>query len=179
MHNPAVMTAIRLLFWASAGVIFYVYAGYPALLFLISRFRRTATGDSSFTPSISILIAAYNEEKSIGKKLEETLALDYPADRREILVLSDCSSDATDDIVRSFADRGVRLIRVPQRLGKTNAQNFGVREATGEVLVFSDATTKYHPQALRYLAANYADAQVGAVSGRYQYFDETGTRQPA
>ncbi len=174
MHNPDVMMAMRLLFWVSAGMVFYVYAGYPALLFLISRFRRMAAVDPAFTPSISILIAAYNEEKSIRSKLEETLALDYPADRREILVLSDCSSDATDEIVGSFANRGVRLIRVPKRLGKTNAQNFGVREATGEVLVFSDATTKYHSQALRYLAANYADARVGAVSGRYQYFDETG-----
>ncbi len=174
MHNPGWQAWIRLAFWISSGLIFYVYVGYPALLFLVSRFRRTPRVDPSFTPSISILIAAYNEERSIGAKIEDTLALDYPADLREVLVLSDWSSDGTDEIVHRFASRGVRLIRTPQRLGKTNAQNLGVSEAKGDVLIFSDATTKYHPQALRYLAAQYADNGVGAVSGRYQYFDETG-----
>jgi cellulose synthase/poly-beta-1,6-N-acetylglucosamine synthase-like glycosyltransferase len=120
------------------------------------------------------LIAAYNEEAGIQKKIEQTLALDYPADKMEIIVLSDCSTDRTEEIVKSFTNSRVRLFRAPQRKGKTNAQNLGVESARGEVLIFSDATTVYHQLALQYLASNYADPQVGAVSGRYQYFDPEG-----
>jgi cellulose synthase/poly-beta-1,6-N-acetylglucosamine synthase-like glycosyltransferase len=130
--------------------------------------RQTSLG---YFPTISVLIAAYNEEAGIRKKLEETLALDYPADKMEIIVLSDCSSDRTDEIVQSFKDPRVKLFRAPQRKGKTNAQNLGVEVASGEVLIFSDATTVYHPSALQYLATNYVDSKIGAVSGRYQYFD--------
>jgi cellulose synthase/poly-beta-1,6-N-acetylglucosamine synthase-like glycosyltransferase len=128
----------------------------------------------NYTPRLSILIAAYNEEAGIRRKIEHTLALDYPADLIEILVLSDGSTDRTDAIVESFRDSRVRLLRVAGRKGKTNAQNEGVKIARGEVLIFSDATTIYHSQALRYLASNYADPKVGAVSGRYQYFDGGG-----
>jgi len=121
-----------------------------------------------------VLIAAYNEEVGIRKKIEQTLALEYPADKLEIIVLSDCSTDGTDEIVKSFTDPRVRLFRASQRKGKTNVQNLGVEAAQGEVLIFSDATTVYHPLALQYLASNYVDPKVGAVSGRYQYFDPEG-----
>jgi len=122
-------------------------------------------------PSLSVLIAACNEEANIEAKLKQTVQLDYPADSLEIVVLSDGSQDRTDDIVRGFPDPRVRLVRVAERRGKTNAQNVGVKQAVGEVLIFSDATTVYHPQALRHLAENYQDPSVGAASGRYQYFD--------
>jgi len=108
---------------------------------------------------------------NIGKKLEQTLALEYPADKIEVLVISDCSTDGTDEIVRSFRDPRVRLLRMSKRRGKTHAQNEGVKEARGEVLIFSDATTVYQTKALRYLACNYQDQNVGAVTGRNQYFD--------
>jgi len=162
------------LFWSSLALLFYVYAGYPFLLALLSllfRRRRPAVGH---TPFLSILIAAYNEEAGIRDKLEKTLAMDYPHDQMEIIVLSDASTDRTDEIVRSFADPRVRLLHVRGRKGKTNAQNEGAKVARGEVLVFSDATTTYHPEALRYLASNYSDPGVGAASGRYQYFDTLG-----
>jgi cellulose synthase/poly-beta-1,6-N-acetylglucosamine synthase-like glycosyltransferase len=123
---------------------------------------------------LSVLIAAHNEDLGIEKKLIETIALDYPPEQLEVLVLSDGSIDRTDEIVTSFPDPRVRLVRVEPRRGKTNAQNLGVREARGDLLVFSDATTIYHNQALRKLAANYGDPRVGAVSGRYQYFDAAG-----
>jgi len=123
---------------------------------------------------LSVLIAAHNEESSIKRKLDATLSLDYPVDKLEVLVLSDGSTDGTDEIVRLVADPRVRLIRTDSRGGKTNAQNRGAREARGDILVFSDATTIYHSQALRRLAANYEDPRVGAVSGRYQYFDADG-----
>lgn len=162
------------LMWFALGALVYVYVGYPLLLALTGIFARRPKAPLGYFPKISVLIAAYNEEAGIQKKIEETLALDYPADKIEILVLSDCSTDETDEIVKAFADPRVRLMRAPTRKGKTNAQNLGAEIAKGEVLVFSDATTVYHPLALQYLACNYADPQVGAVSGRYQYFDPEG-----
>lgn len=163
-----------ILVWVSLGLLFYVYAGYPLLLALIGLFTHQPQARLGYLPRISVLIAAYNEEGSIRKKIEQTLALDYPADKIEILVLSDGSTDRTDEIVNGFADPRVRLLRAPQRKGKTSVQNLGAEVAGREVLVFSDATTVYHPMALRYLACNFADPKVGAASGRYQYFDPEG-----
>jgi cellulose synthase/poly-beta-1,6-N-acetylglucosamine synthase-like glycosyltransferase len=168
------MLAAQIIFWTAALVVVYVYAGYPALLCLIALFRqRRQTADTSYAPFISVLIAACNEEAGIEAKLKQTMQLDYPPDKLEVLVLSDGSQDQTDEIVRRFPDPRVRLVRVPERRGKTNAQNVGVKQAAGEVLIFSDATTVYHPQALRHLVSNYQDPGVGAASGRYQYFDST------
>lgn len=167
-------TGATALMWLSLGALLYVYVGYPLLLAVTGIFARRAKAPLGYFPRISVLIAAYNEEAGIQKKIEDTLALDYPSDKIEILVLSDCSTDRTDEVVKRFADPRVRLTRAPIRKGKTNAQNLGVEIAQGEVLVFSDATTVYHPLALQYLACNYADPKVGAVSGRYQYFDPEG-----
>jgi len=164
----------QVLFWMSVVALMYVYAGYPLLLAVLFPFFRQWRPEPGYTPFLSILIAAYNEEGGIRKKLERTLALDYPADRMDIIVLSDGSTDRTDEIVESFSDPRVRLLKVKGRKGKTNAQNEGANIARGEVLIFSDATTIYHPQALRYLATNYVDPRVGAASGRYQYFDPQG-----
>jgi cellulose synthase/poly-beta-1,6-N-acetylglucosamine synthase-like glycosyltransferase len=162
-------------FWVATLTIIYVYVLYPALLAFIALFYRRPRPELGHAPFLSILIAASNEEQSIEKKLRDTLLLDYPPDRLEVLVISDGSMDRTDEIVRGFPDSRVRLIRVPVRMGKTHAQNVAVDEARGEILVFSDATTLYHAQSLRYLAANYQDPRVGAVSGRYQYFDSEHT----
>ena len=161
----------RTLLVVCAGLIAYVYAGYPALLLSVGTFCRRRKRMAGFVPYVSVLIAAYNEQENIGTKIEQTLALDYPADKLEVIVVSDCSTDRTDEIVKSLADRRVRLLRIAERHGKTHAQNQGVKVAKGEVLVFSDATTVYHPEALRFLACNYQDPSVGAVTGRNQYFD--------
>jgi cellulose synthase/poly-beta-1,6-N-acetylglucosamine synthase-like glycosyltransferase len=166
-----VATGARIVFWLTAFLLFYVYAGYPLLLALIGLFVRRPRPDAGYTPRISVLIAAYNEEEAIERKIQQTLALEYPADKIEVLVLSDCSTDRTDEIVKEFPDSRVRLVRMPERRGKTFAQNIGVKEATGQVIIFSDATAIYHAKALLYLACNYQDASVGTVSGRYQYFD--------
>jgi cellulose synthase/poly-beta-1,6-N-acetylglucosamine synthase-like glycosyltransferase len=165
------MLGAEILFWFSVAILAYVYAGYPLVLALVALFIRRRKPEPGYLPHLSFLIAAYNEEVNIRQKIEQTLALDYPSDKLEILVLSDGSTDRTDEIVRSFGDPRVRLVRMKPRRGKTAAQNQGVRQAHGEVLIFSDATTVYHQQALRYLACNYEDPRVGAVSGRYQYFD--------
>jgi cellulose synthase/poly-beta-1,6-N-acetylglucosamine synthase-like glycosyltransferase len=166
-----VVSGARIVFWISLLLLFYVYAGYPLLLALIGLFIRRPRAEAGFTPRISVLIAAYNEEEAIERKVKQTLALEYPSHQLEVLVLSDCSTDRTDEIVAAFPDSRVRLVRMPERRGKTYAQNYGVKQASGEVIIFSDATAIYHPKALLYLACNYQDASVGAVSGRYQYFD--------
>ncbi len=171
--TPAVETALQSVFVTAAVLLFYTYIGYPALLVLVALFRRRTLPEPGHTRSISVLIAAYNEEAHIGRKIEQTLALDYPAEKMEIVVVSDGSSDGTDAVVGAVADPRVRLVRVP-RGGKTQAQNEAVKHCRGDVVVFSDATTVYHPKALSYLACNYADLSVGAVSGRYQYFDPEG-----
>ena len=168
VFSGAPATAI---FWLAVFLLFYVYAGYPLLLALIGLLVRGKRPERGYYPKVSVLIAAYNEEAAIAEKIKQTLALEYPKDSLEVLVLSDCSTDQTDEIVKSYPDSRVRLVRMAERRGKTSAQNFGIREAQGDVVVFSDATAIYHPKALAYLATNYQDPKVGAVSGRYKYFD--------
>src|SRR2546426_1433129 len=161
-NNANLLHFAAVAWWVAVALLLYVYAGYPLLLAALALFSRRRRPEPGCLPTLSILIAAHNEEAGIEKKLEQTLTLDYPPDKMEILVLSDGSTDRTDAIVESFADPRVRLVRVEPRLGKTHAQNFGARRARGEVLVFSDATTVYHPQALRYLACNYQEPRGSA-----------------
>ncbi len=167
-------------FWSSAATLAYTYAGYPLLLAAVSRYKtrpiQRARPEDDYTPSVTLIIAAYNEERDLPAKLENTLALDYPADKLDIIVASDCSSDDTDDIVRCFAAREdnslqTRLHRQMQRGGKTAAQNAAVELAQGEILLFSDATTLYQPDVLRAMMPNFADAEVGCVAGRLLYVD--------
>ena len=178
-YRASAVDGAVILFWVSLGLLFYVYVGYPAILAALAALSRRKSTEPGYLPSVSILIAAYNEERSIQRKLRETLDLDYPPEKMEVIVLSDASSDATDSIVEACRDPRVRLLRIPERKGKTHAQNEGARIARGEILIFSDATAKYHPKAVRYLAGNYADPTVGAVSGRYLYFDPSQTSPTA
>lgn len=164
----------EVIFWVTVALVFYTYVGYSLLIMLLARFSRDKLARGDIEPRVTFLITAYNEERDIAQKLQNTLALDYPRDRLEILVASDGSTDKTDEIVRGFAPQGVRLVRVEGRVGKTETQNQAVRQATGDVIVFSDATTKYERMNLRKIVRNYADPTVGAVSGRYEYFNPTG-----
>lgn len=164
---------MKIIFWLSWLALAYTYFGYPLLLAMISgvRPRPVRRVETEQLPDVSIIITAYNEERDLASKLENTLALDYPAAKLEIIVASDCSSDGTDQVVRSFASRGVRLHRQPKRLGKTAAQNAAVELARGELVLFSDATTLYQPDVLRVLVPDFADATVGCVAGRLIYID--------
>ena len=161
-------------FWAMAAVIVYAYVGYSLVILVLALFVNRPVRRAPIEPRLTYLITAYNEEKSIRGKLDQVLSLDYPRDLLEIIVASDGSTDGTDDIVRQFGGREVRLVRVEGRVGKTETQNRAVREATGEIIVFSDATTFYERSALRNIVRNYADSSVGAVSGRYEYRNPTG-----
>src|SRR5437867_7030321 len=151
-------------FWSAIALIVYVYAGYPALIFVLAHLRPRPIRRAPHEPSVSFIIAAYNEERSIAAKIENTLALDYPADRLEIIVASDGSTDRTEEIVRGLGGR-VRLVALGGRFGKTIAQNRAVEAARGDVLVFSDATAVYRRDSLRALAAPFADPEVGCVAG--------------
>ncbi len=157
----------------SLALVVYAYAGYPLLLLLLDAVlpRRAPVRDDDATPPATLLISCFNEEAVLRDKLENALALDYPAGRLEILVVSDASDDGTDAIARAFADRGVRLVRQDERLGKTAALNRAVPEARGEILVFSDANAFYRPDAIRKLARNFADPRVGYVVGEARYAD--------
>jgi cellulose synthase/poly-beta-1,6-N-acetylglucosamine synthase-like glycosyltransferase len=166
----------EILFWISAAALAYTYVGYPALIALISTLWPKKVERRSFTPALTIIITAYNEERALADKLTNTLSLDYPRDLMDIIVASDCSTDRTDEIVRSFAGQGVRLHRQSQRLGKTAAQNAAVEKARGEIIVFSDATSIYEPDALRTIVRNFADETVGCVGGRLIYVDPGDTQ---
>jgi len=163
---------VEAIFWLSVAAIGYAYVGYPVLLVVLSRLRPKPVKSGHWTPSVTVIIAAYNEERDLAAKLENTLALDYPPSQLEIIVTSDCSSDRTDEIARSFAARGVRLHRQEERHGKTAAQNAAVTKARGEIIVFSDATTHYRPDVLRLMIPAFADSSVGCVTGRVIYQDD-------
>lgn len=159
----------RLLFWSSAAIVGYTYVGFPLLLLWRARMRpRPTVSPTGEMPSVSLLIAARNERSAIGEKLANSLRLDYPADRLEIIVASDGSDDGTNEAVRAFADRGVTLLELG-RVGKAAALNAAADAARGDVLVFSDANSEYDPGAIRALVAPFADPTVGGVAGNQRY----------
>jgi cellulose synthase/poly-beta-1,6-N-acetylglucosamine synthase-like glycosyltransferase len=146
----------------------YAYLAYPAILRLIAaaRPRRKTFGDPMSWPLVTITLPVYNEEHRLRRKLDELLQLDYPADRRHILVISDASTDGTDAIAREYADRGVELLRLPTRGGKSAAENAAGAALRGEIVVNSDATVQVPPQAFKPLIRAFQDATVGVASGR-------------
>lgn len=154
----------------AALLFFYAYFGYPALLWVLARVRRLtpAGGDAAAGdwPTVSISVPAYNEEAQIRDLIRSLLALDYPRDRVQILVVSDCSSDGTDDIVREYADQGVELLRMPERGGKNRAENAAAAHLRGEIVVNTDASIRILPQSLKPLVAVFRDPRIGCASGR-------------
>ncbi len=153
---------------AAALVGGYAYVGYPLVLtFLPRRWRPPDTvPERNEWPFVSITLAAYNEERALGDTLKCLLEVDYPADRRQIVVISDASTDATDDIARSFAGDGVELLRLPVRSGKTAAENASRAAIRGEIVINTDATVRIAPHALKPLVAAFRDPSVGVASGR-------------
>ncbi len=148
-------------------LLVYAFALYPLLLRIIGVFRpaRPIPEQRTPLPSISITIPAYNEERSIGDTLERVLAVDYPAELRQILVVSDASTDRTDEIVRSYAGRGVELLRMPERTGKTAAENAAAPYLRGQIVVNMDATITLRPDSILRLVRAFQDETVGVASG--------------
>lgn len=161
-------------FWASALLLVYVHLLAPLLLRLLAAFVRRRALRETHLPTVTVVIAARNEAKHLDAKIENCLALDYPRDRIEILVLSDASTDGTAAIARTFADRGVRLHEMPERGGKAQAQNLSAGLARHDVLFFTDATTMHPPGALRALVRGLADPSVGCVTGRVVFRKDAG-----
>lgn len=162
------MTVILIFFWCAVAALAYTYVGFPLLILLRSWIWSRSRCTDDITPSVTLIIAAHNEAASIGRKLDNVLAVDYPVEQLEILVASDGSSDATEEIVRGYQHRGVRLLALP-RLGKAQALNAAVDAARGEVLVFSDANSMFERRALRALVSPFADRAVGGVAGDQRY----------
>ncbi len=161
-------------YWSSLGVLAYTYAGYPLLVYGLSRLRPRTVRIADIEPRVSIVLAAHDERAHLRDKLEGLLALDYPADKREIIVVSDGSTDGTDEIAAAFADRGVVLERVEHPSGKPTAINVGVARATRDLIVFCDARQRVDRGALRALVRRFADQDVGAVSGELHLSGERG-----
>ena len=157
---------MRLVFWLSAATVFYVYAGYPALLYVWTRGRRRHGGArpaAADLPGLSIVIAAHNEAPRLAARIDNLLAQDYPADRRQIVVVSDGSTDSTLDVLARY-DGSVDAVAVPAG-GKALALNAGVARARFDIVVFADARQAFAPDALRELVAPFSDPRIGAVTG--------------
>ena len=164
----------ELIFWASIVFVLYAYAGYLLALMVLSFVRNRPVRKADIAPSVSFIITAYNEERRIVAKLENSLQLDYPRQRFELIVASDCSMDGTDDIVREYASSGVRLIRAVERKGKEAAQQLAVSETSGEILVFSDTATTLPQNAITNIVKSFNDPSVGCVSSVDRFMDADG-----
>lgn len=163
---------IELIFWTSLALLLYTFIGYPLILKAISTLlpHRDKSGGSD-CPAVSILLSVYNEEAVIREKIENFLALDYPEDKLELVIISDMCSDRTDDIIRSIGNPRVTLLVQTERSGKTKNLNRGAREATGDVLVFTDANAMYDRDAVTNLVRHFADPSIGLVTGKSVYID--------
>jgi len=164
-------------FWTSLGIILYVYFGYPFLLWSgLLGARKDTPREQQLLPVISVIVAAHNEEAAIARKLDNLLALDYPADKLEILVGSDGSNDHTAEIASRYASAGVRIAAREEHHGKSSIQNELVAKSHGSILVFTDADTSLSHRALREIVENFSDAQVGLVTAvpTYVNANETG-----
>lgn len=163
---------MELLFWLSTISIIYIYIGYPILLSFLAKIMKQRTiSEGGPLPEVSLIIAAHNEEAVIRQKIENCLDLAYPLEKIEIIVVSDYSTDQTNEIVSNFACQGVRLISTESRLGKTGAQNEAAGQAGGEILVFSDANSVWEKNALKKLVRPLTDESVGYTCGQLRYIN--------
>ena len=168
----------KTVFWGGAAALAWTHVGYPLAAAAGARLRPRPVRKRDGTPSVSLIVAAHDEEDVIERRIENLLELDYPADKLEIVVASDASGDRTDELVEAISAREprVRLVRAP-RGGKVAAQNLAVRETEGEILAFSDANATWPTDALRKLVRSFGDPDVGYVSGRATYQSADGTNR--
>jgi poly-beta-1,6-N-acetyl-D-glucosamine synthase len=153
------------LLWVTLGLILYTYVGYPLLLLVWSRLAPNPVMNAPFTPKVSVVIAAWNEKDRIAAKIKNCLQQDYPQDNLEIVVVSDGSTDGTDEVVRQVESNRVRLIVLQDRMGKAVALNEGVASTKGEVVLFADVRQRLALDVVARLVSHFADPTVGAVTG--------------
>jgi poly-beta-1,6-N-acetyl-D-glucosamine synthase len=157
---------MKWLFWASVAVILYTYAGYPAWLWLRARLRPRPVQRSPYLPSVSVVMVVHNEEKALGTKLENLLSLDYPSEKLELVIVSDGSTDATEQIFKRYAHNPrLRTLAFSECRGKAACLNDGIAAAHGDLVLFTDVRQPIEKDALQLLAENFADPTVGCVSG--------------
>jgi cellulose synthase/poly-beta-1,6-N-acetylglucosamine synthase-like glycosyltransferase len=168
----------KALFWLAGGALLWTHAGYPLAAAALARARGRPIRKEERTPSVSVIVAAHDEEAVIERRLANLLALDYPPDLLEILVASDASTDGTDELVEAIAARDGRVRLVPcPRGGKVAAQDRAVRESRGEIAAFSDANATWAPDALRKLVRSFADPEVAYVCGQLRLQEAEGTNR--
>jgi cellulose synthase/poly-beta-1,6-N-acetylglucosamine synthase-like glycosyltransferase len=156
-----------LIFWFSGLILLWTFAGYPLAVNILSRIHSKHWQKRPFTGSVSMIIAAYNEEEVIRGKVNNCLALDFTPAKAEIIIVSDGSTDKTNAILSEFIGRSerLRIITYPRRAGKANALNLAVTHANGEILIFGDANVLVHEKSCQHLLAPFADPDVGVVCG--------------
>jgi len=159
---------VAVAFWVLIGLVAFAYVGYPLLLAALVRLVRREPRSADITPSVTLLVPAFNEEHAIGAKLDSCLALDYPKEKLQVIVLSDGSTDRTNEIVSGYAGRGIELMAFERNRGKLAVLRDGLAAARGEIVAFSDAACRLEPQSIRELVKPFADPQVGCVSGVYR-----------
>jgi cellulose synthase/poly-beta-1,6-N-acetylglucosamine synthase-like glycosyltransferase len=163
------MESIKIVFWLSVSVITYAYAGYPAVLPLLRLFIHSPVRKKSIEPFVTLVVAAYNEGSVIEAKIRNIAALNYPTDKLEVLIASDGSSDDTVATAQRLSDGSrIRVLAFPQNRGKMSVMNDAVRQARGDIIVFSDASAILDSESIRHLVENFADPGVGAVCGIYR-----------
>ncbi|MFQ5863476.1 MAG: glycosyltransferase family 2 protein [Candidatus Brocadiales bacterium] len=174
------MTEFELFFFFAVVLLAYSYAGYPLLLLALSSLRpkENRPAPESFPYSVSIILSAYNEEDTIKQKIDNFLQLDYPSDKLELVIVSDGSTDKTNEIVLSYKYKNIKVIVRPERRGKTPALNRAVREARGEILVFTDVDTMFPKDAMKNLIRHFARENVGLVTGTTRYMTKISADVP-
>lgn len=166
----------KYIFWTFLLFVMYTYLGYPLYLWLLAKVVRKEVSRGEIFPAVSVVIAAYNEERNIGARLENLMLQDYPSEKMEIIVVSDGSTDDTARVVQSYSKANVRLIELKENCGKAVALNSGVAAATGEIIVFADSRQRFESHAVRELAANFLDSSVGCVSGELIFIEDSESR---
>lgn len=169
------------LFWVAFVLLFYTYFGYPLVIGWLARVSGKAVRRGDQTPTVSLIVPIYNGEEYLRRKIDNTLDLDYPKERLQLLFVSDGSTDHTNEILEAARSEGIEPILLFQRVGKSVAQNAALQRATGEILVFCDGSVYLRPDSLRKLVRNFADAEVGCVSGQDESVsgDQDGTTESA
>jgi len=169
---------LKTLFWGSLGALAWTHVGYPVAVAALARVRSRPVRKEDVTPEVSVVVAAHDEEDVIGRRVENLLELDYPNDRLTIVVASDGSTDRTNEIVRELSARSDRVELLEcERAGKATAQNTAVAQSDAEIVAFSDANSRWEPDALRLLVRSFGDPEVGYVCGQLRLESPDGANQ--
>lgn len=167
---------IEIIFWTSFILLAYTFIGYPLVIKLLAAVAGKGTQlNAEYLPSVSIILSVYNEEDVIESKIANVTALDYPVDKLEFIIVSDCCSDRTDELIRMHENDRIRLLVQTERSGKTKNLNRGVAAARGEIMVFTDANAMFDRDAVKKMVRHFADPEIGLVSGKSVYLDASGS----